>query len=79
MHAYIYIYIYIYILYILYYAFFISNTRMKLAKNQAKSKQHPVAEHLLFETCLLSLSTLSSKNDSNKYILKNVRKLSTAV
>ena len=38
---------------------------MKLAKNQAKSKQHPVAELLLFETCLLSLSTLSSKNNSN--------------
>ena len=66
MHAYIYIYIYIYIYFIFFIThFFISNTRMKLAKNQAKSKQHPVAELLLFETCLLSLSTLSSKNNSN--------------
>ena len=26
-----------------------SNTRLKLAKNQAKSKQHPEAELILFE------------------------------
>ena len=31
-----------------------SNTRLKLAKNQAKSKQHPKAELLLFENCYLN-------------------------
>ena len=41
---------------------FISNVRLKLAKNQTKSKEHPEAELLLFENYLLSLSTLSSKN-----------------
>ena len=30
-------------------AFFISNTRLKLAKNQVKAKQHPEAELLLYE------------------------------
>ena len=40
---------------------FISNARLKLAKNQAKAKQHPEAELLLFEIFLLSSSTLSSK------------------
>ena len=35
---------------------------MKLAKNQAKAKQHPVAEFLLFENYPLSSSMLSSKN-----------------
>ena len=49
-------------------AFFISNTfiskaRLKLSKNQAKAKQHPEVEHLLFEKYLLSSSTLSSKNN----------------
>ena len=33
---------------------FISNTRLKLAKNQAKAKQHPEAEVLLFENYSLS-------------------------
>ena len=42
---------------------FISNTRLKLAKNWAKAKQHPEAELLLFENYLLSSSTLSSKNN----------------
>ena len=28
---------------------FVSNVRLKLAKNQVKSKQHPKAELLLFE------------------------------
>ena len=28
---------------------FISNTRLKLVKNQAKAKQHPEVELLLFE------------------------------
>ena len=35
---------------------------LKLAKNQAKAKQHPEAELLLFENYSLSSSTLSSKN-----------------
>ena len=42
---------------------FISNTRLKLAKNQGKAKQHPQAETLLFENYLLFSSTLSSKNN----------------
>ena len=33
---------------------FINNTRLKLAKNQAKAKQRPEAEVLLFENCSLS-------------------------
>ena len=40
---------------------FISNARLKLAKSQAKSKQHRQAELLLFENYLLSLSMLSPK------------------
>ena len=39
------------------------NARLKLAKNQAKAKQHPEAELLLFENFSLSSSTLSSKNN----------------
>ena len=35
-----------------------------MGKNQAKAKQHPEAEFLLFEFLSLSLSTLSSKNNS---------------
>ena len=42
---------------------FISNARLKLGKNQAKAKQHPEAELLLFENYSLSPSTLSSKNN----------------
>ena len=42
---------------------FISNTRLKLAKNQANAKQHPQAELLPFENYSHSTSTLSSKND----------------
>ena len=42
---------------------FIRNTRLKLAKNQAKAKQHPEAEFLLSENYLLCLSTLSSKTN----------------
>ena len=41
--------------------FFISNS-LKLAKNQARTKQHPEAELWLFGNFSLSLSTLSSKN-----------------
>ena len=43
---------------------FISNARLKLAKNQAHAKQHPVAELSLFENYSYSSSTLSSKNDN---------------
>ena len=42
---------------------FKSNNRLKLAKNQAKAKQHPEAELLLSETYLLCSSILSSKNN----------------
>ena len=40
---------------------FISKTRLKLTENQAKAKQHPEAERLLFENYSLSSSMLSSK------------------
>ena len=42
---------------------FISNAWLKLAKNQAKAKQHPEAELLLFENKSHSSSKLSSKNN----------------
>ena len=48
---------------------FISNARLKLAKNQAKAKQHPEAELLLFENYSLLSSKLSSKN-SRRYSKK---------
>ena len=53
-------------------AFFISNTvisnaRLNLVKNQAKSKQQPEAELLLFESYLLSFSTLSSKSNKRYF------------
>ena len=41
--------------------FYIGNTRLKLAKNQAKAKQHPKVELLLFENYSLSSSTVTSK------------------
>ena len=47
----------------------IRNTRLKLAKNHAKAKQHPGAGFSLFENYLPSLTMLSSKTDmrySNK-------------
>ena len=48
---------------------------LELAKNQAKAKQHPEAERLLFENYLLSSSTLSSKKHSkNTRHSKNVQK-----
>ena len=50
--------------------FFISNARLKFAKNQAKAKEHPQAELLLFDNYSLSPSRLSSKNNrrySEKY------------
>ena len=57
-----------------YMLFFISNTfinnfKLKLAKNQAKAKQHPEAELLLFENYSLLSSKLSSKN-SRRYSKK---------
>ena len=42
---------------------FISNTRLKLAKNQANAKQQLEAELLLFENYSHSSSMLSSKNN----------------
>ena len=50
---------------------FISNTRLKLAKNQANVKQHLEAELLLFENYAHSSSTLLSEkghilNDKQK-------------
>ena len=42
---------------------FISNVRLKLAKNQANAKQQPETELLLFEFFSHSSSTLSSKNN----------------
>ena len=52
---------------------FISNTRLRLAKN----KQHPETKLLLFENYLLSSSTLPFKN--NRRYSKNVRKTNTSV
>ena len=50
---------------------FVGNRRPKLAKNQAKAKQHSEAELLLFENYSHSSSTLSSKTNkrfsSKKY------------
>ena len=42
---------------------FISNARLKLAKNQANAKQHPEAELSLFENYSHALFTLSFKNN----------------
>ena len=50
----------------------ISNPRLKLAKNQAKAKQHPQAKLLLFEHYLLSSFTLSFKHN-RKYSEKCTR------
>ena len=38
-----------------------------MGKNQAKAKQHPEAEFLLFENYLISSSTLSSKINRKYY------------
>ena len=43
---------------------FISDARLKLAKNRAKAKQHPQAEFLLFKSYSLFSCTLSSKTNS---------------
>ena len=52
---------------------FISNARLKLERNQAKSKQHPEAELLLFENYSLTSSTLSFKIN-RKYSKKCTQK-----
>ena len=59
---------------------FISNAMVKLVKNQAKAEQHPEAKLLLFENYLISVSKLSSTNNSkyskkcteNKYFCLNM-------
>ena len=43
----------------------IGNARLKLTKAQAKPKQHPQAELVLFEIYSLSLSTLLFKNNKS--------------
>ena len=56
-------------------ASFISNVKLKLAKNHAKAKQQPEAEPLPIENYSLYSSTLSSKNNSrctkSKYVCLN--------
>ena len=42
---------------------FVSNDRLRLAKTQAKAKQHPETELSLNENYSLSSSTLSSINN----------------
>ena len=56
-------------------AFFISNTRLKLAKNQAKAKQQPETKLLRFENYSLSSSMLSCKTNLrfSKKCAKNKR------
>ena len=49
-----------------------------MAKSQAKDKQHPEAELLLFENYSLSLSKISSKN-SRRYSIKNIPKINASV
>ena len=52
----------------------ISNSRLKLTKIQAKAKQDPAAEVLLFENYSFYLSTLSSKNNG-RYSKKCAKQL----
>ena len=56
---------------------FISNVRLKLAKNQTKTKQHAESELLLFQNYLLLSSTLSPKKIGDT--LENIQKTSTSV
>ena len=53
---------------------FISKDRLKLAKNQANTKQHLEAVLLLFENYLYSSFILSSKNNRTYCILKSKQK-----
>ena len=48
------------------FTYFISNARLKFAKNQANAKQHPEAELLLLENHSHSSSMLSSKHKKKK-------------
>ena len=50
---------------------------IKLAKNQAKAKQHPAAKLIIFESHSLSLSCLLFEN--NRTYSKNVQKTSMSV
>ena len=52
---------------------FISNARLKLAKNQANAKQHPEAELLKLKNYSHSSSTLSTK-DNRTYSKKKQKK-----
>ena len=52
------------------------NTKLKWAKNQARTKQHPEAELLRFENNFLSSPTLSSRNN---LFLKNMQKTSVSI
>ena len=56
---------------------FISNARLKLLKNQAKAKQHPVAERLLFENYSLFHPCYHPNIIGD--IFKNIQKISTFV
>ena len=55
---------------------FISNARLKFARNQAKAKQHPQAELLLFDNYLLSHPRYHPK--ILRDILKNMQKTSAS-
>ena len=57
------LHIYVYILLFFISNTFTSNAKLKLAKNPAKAKQHPVGKLSLFEIFLLSSSMLSSKTN----------------
>ena len=59
----------------LYKQHFYKQRQAEIGKDQAKAKQHPETELLLFENYLLSTPTLSSKN--NRRYSKNVQKTST--
>ena len=52
------------------------NTKLKWAKNQARTKQHPEAQLLRFENYFLSSPTLSSRNN---LFLKNMQKTSASI
>ena len=51
---------------------YLRNIRLKLAKNQAKDKQHPETELLLFENYSLSSPALSFKKQCAKFGKKQV-------
>ena len=57
---------------------FLSNTRLKLAKNQANAEQHPEAELLLFENYSHSSVMLSSKL-SRTYSKKISKRINVSV